>query len=748
MIITPSELNKFLRALVVGLVVVGLLGPRELTGADDGNGVTSQQVADAIRRGVAYLRNSQSFYGRWKVGGHRGGGTALCVLALLNGGVSPEDPTVKRGLVALERVPNQATYVVSLKAQVYAAVGKEKYQGEIQKAADWLVKVQLANGMWNYGTRGRGDNSNTQFALLGLHEAANAGAKIPHTVWNRSRRHFLKTQQRGGGWSYTGEAPSYGSMTAAGVASLYICGQRLFAAGPKTFRNGAYPGCGKYVRNKAIAAGLGWLEKRFTVRTNPRKRKWLFYYLYALERVGMISGIRNFGTHDWYREGAEYLVKTQNQNGSWGREVYQTPFAILFLAKGNRPVLIRKVQWNGNWNRNLHDLENLTNFIGDKLGQHITWETTTLELPTSQLRTSPILFITGHEFPNFSQDQKERLGEFVMSGGTLLFEACCGSQGFRRGFRIFAEQLLPHYKLRPIDPNHAVFHSFYQIKDTYALEGIDVGCRTGVFFSPNALSCLWELEDVPVWSQKAFRLATNIAAYATGSQPLPDKLETVEVHVTKPGTPPVEIPRGAVRIARLIHNGDYNCDPMAMVNLAGLLRDKANVDVVSRGRHLRATDEAIYEYPVIFMQGHFAFELSDEEIDALRKYLQRGGFLFADACCGRKNFDTAFRKMIRKLFPDNPLTLLPRDHPVYTGQVGVPLGELRYRRILAQELKSRGTTYAPLEGVQIAGRTAVIYSKYDYSCALEGDNPYSCRGYIDPDGRKLGMNIILYGISY
>ena len=39
-------------------------------------------------------------------------------------------------------------------------------------------------------------------------------------------------------------------------------------------------------------------------------------------------------------------------------------------------------------------------------------------------------------------------------------------------------------------------------------------------------------------------------------------------------------------------------------------------------------------------------------------------------------------------------------------------------------------------------------SKYDFSCGLEGDNPFSCRGYVDADARKLAMNIVLFGISY
>ena len=58
------------------------------------------------------------------------------------------------------------------------------------------------------------------------------------------------------------------------------------------------------------------------------------------------------------------------------------------------------------------------------------------------------------------------------------------------------------------------------------------------------------------------------------------------------------------------------------------------------------------------------------------------------------------------------------------------------------------TTQPPLEAVTLGGRTVVLYSKYDWSCALEGDNPYASRGYVDEDGRRLALNIFHYAISY
>jgi hypothetical protein len=124
------------------------------------------------------------------------------------------------------------------------------------------------------------------------------------------------------------------------------------------------------------------------------------------------------------------------------------------------------------------------------------------------------------------------------------------------------------------------------------------------------------------------------------------------------------------------------------------------------------------------------------------------------SCCGQKAFDRSFREQIKKVFPDEDLEPLPDDHPLYTGRIGVPLGELRYRKILADELKDagnahwRGTDKPPLEAITLDGRTAVIYSPYDWCCALEGDSPYSCRGYSDADGQRLALNILLYAITY
>ncbi len=56
----------------------------------------------------------------------------------------------------------------------------------------------------------------------------------------------------------------------------------------------------------------------------------------------------------------------------------------------------------------------------------------------------------------------------------------------------------------------------------------------------------------------------------------------------------------------------------------------------------------------------------------LREYVERGGVIFADACCDSPTFDQGFKKLMKEVFPgrDEELRTLADDHPIWKAGAG------------------------------------------------------------------------------
>lgn len=241
--------------------------------------------------------------------------------------------------------------------------------------ARWLIAKQESVGGWGY-PHYREDMSNTQYALLGLRAARDCGCLHEDRAFQRVIERVLSLQEKEGppvlrsvggerkgetiykidsgdrarGWGYLPtQVPrmSTGSMTTAGIACLAICHDALTR--PK--RAELYvPVMENHVR-RGIQDGFAWLDLNFTVMSNPPARApgWHYYYLYGLERAAMLAGRTRIGRHDWYLEGAKYLVTAQKEGGQWSsgalgdgtygtNSVLDTAWAILFLKKATKPV--------------------------------------------------------------------------------------------------------------------------------------------------------------------------------------------------------------------------------------------------------------------------------------------------------------------------------------------------------------------------------------------------------------------------
>ena len=154
--------------------------------------LSAAQVARSIEKGVDYLVRKQKPSGEWsRNGAHPGGVTALCTLALLNAGVEPDSLVIKRSLRRLNAIDldRSSVYSVALMTMVYCLADSENL-GRIRDCVAYLVRSQNSGdssqkwiGGWSYGMKGRRpDASNSQFALLALHEATLIGIQVDQRV--------------------------------------------------------------------------------------------------------------------------------------------------------------------------------------------------------------------------------------------------------------------------------------------------------------------------------------------------------------------------------------------------------------------------------------------------------------------------------------------------------------------------------------------------------------------------------------
>jgi len=164
---------------------------------------------------------------------------------------------------------------------------------------------------------------------------------------NKYRKNLKKAKvyDEARGWDYckksnpTASGAAYGSMTTAGLACILTAHMGLDG-------DELYDGYYKELVSQSIYDGIGWLGMTFSTTQNPnasgRHQKWVYYYLYGMERVGMMAGLEHFGQVLWYNRGAEYLVSAQNNDGSWKEPYYETCFAVLFLSRATKPANFTK----------------------------------------------------------------------------------------------------------------------------------------------------------------------------------------------------------------------------------------------------------------------------------------------------------------------------------------------------------------------------------------------------------------------
>jgi len=293
----------------------------------------------------------------------------LELYALIHAGVPLDHKNITTAIAQTYRKPMTRTYNVALGAMALADISPSFHQKWIARAAEFLLNAQAENGQFGYGeevagetpslappvgsgtkpefgTGGTkalkrvpvrpnprrkmakyGDNSNTQYAVLGLRACVESGVEIPKETWIECLGFLKGFQAQDGGFGYNTMYPAVaGSIHTSALGAYIVCRY--------------YGGYGTK-RDTAIEKALSWLAENFAVDENPKRtspREWHYYYFYGMERVGVMADTEFFGKHEWYQEGARYLLQQQTANGDWNNDSRDTAWAILFLRRATRPV--------------------------------------------------------------------------------------------------------------------------------------------------------------------------------------------------------------------------------------------------------------------------------------------------------------------------------------------------------------------------------------------------------------------------
>ncbi len=721
---------------------------------------SDQAVGEAIRKGVEYLK-SERRNGRWEKHGkgpddknyHPWGPTALATVALLSCGENPQQKDMKETLDLLAKAAEDetGTYTLGLMGNAFMLANRDT-QGAYRKPLRivWKRLVDSTkDGSFGYRSEGKhdssGDNSNSQYGVLGVWAAVLDGKEeVPRKFWQVVMNHWLSDQNADGGWGYKSKDGRHQAtrrtMAAAGVATLFVCFDNLF--------QNLFIDCSGTREMRAVQKGLDWFDKNFSeehdsdaIEMSGRNG----YYLYGIERVGLASGYKYFGQSDWYKLGAEYLLDKQDRDGSW-KGVVETSFALLFLARGRQPVLINRLSYGEDrdrdgkpddmdWNNRPRAAAYFTRWLSKKFETDVAWQIINMKVPVSEWHDAPILLITGSKDPEFDDDAIAKLRRYVLEGGTIVSVTECEGQGFREGIRKAYRKMFPKYELTPLGPDHLI----YQRELQYDLGGkpkfhmIHNTVRPMVIHTDVDITKSWQLQDADTTAYRGF---VNLTWLVT------DQLRLRHRGVTHWPVVKDYQPVGTIKVARVKHDGVDDPEPLAGERLSGLMANRLAVKVEVT-EPLMAGELADSGAKIAWMTGTGKLKLTDKQVQGLRAFIKAGGTLIVDAAGGDKDFAGSAELALMEAF-EGRFSYLPATSEFYKGPKGTQDEKILFRaRMRARVNKPR------LKEMRLGGRPVVLLSRDDITAGLTGYECYGVSGYnpgdgVDPGGAyRLMRNLLL-----
>jgi hypothetical protein len=395
--------------MVLVALVVGCAWPPAVRAA----AIPEEAINRIVARGVNALKSSQQADGSFgNVKFYRSGSTSLAALALLECGVPSQDEHVQNAVTYVRNACPEMneTYHLALAIMLFDRLGDPLDEPLIHVLTARLLEGQQPVGAWSYsippvseeelkavrgilerraelktapggapterlpptpeirerarlvqtrrlppGSGTTPDNSNTQFAILGLWVGRRHGIDT-ETALVRAEAYF-RTSHVNGRWPYraggepgiVAEIVDGPANTCAGLIGLAIGTGLVRERQMRSREEGKVDKVPKLrdpLRDPVVQAAMNFVGAQvatLAVKGYGGDVMRDLYFLWSVERAGMIYSVPVMGGINWYQAGAGLLLRTQLADGSWGSGPtighndgpISTSFALLFLKRSN-----------------------------------------------------------------------------------------------------------------------------------------------------------------------------------------------------------------------------------------------------------------------------------------------------------------------------------------------------------------------------------------------------------------------------
>lgn len=709
-----------------------------------------EAIGQAIHRAVNHLipqfQDGRLHGAGGRVDAYQTGLDSLVVYALLQSSfaikddrLNPKGPFIRDLVNKMKAMPAEhgpVTYARGIRATALALLNRPEDKPALQQDVAYLISSNM-DGAYTYqarpkvaypnGIRGGGwDNSNSQYGLLGVWSGAEVGIEVNNSYWTAVENHWTRCQLSDGSWDYTGFGQGRSgrpSMCFAGCASLFVTHDWLDAP-----RIGA--AVGREPFSKALAKGLNYLETGDnSVNINGG------YTLYGLERVGLASGFKFFGDHEWYRELAKAVIRNQEGDGSWGSEI-ETAYHLLFLARGRHPVLMNKLRYDGYWANRPRDVANLARFGSKELERPLNWQVVPITRDWTDWMDSPILYISSHVMVKFSDDDLGKIRSYVEAGGLLFTQADGGMPEADHWAEGLAKKLFPLYEMKDLSDQSEIYNILYKPSPHPRLRGVSNGARLLMVHSPTDITQYWQMRQEKS-RRNMFELGMNLFLYASGKADLRNRLSSTYI------PPQGSAGGGSIKVARLKYPGNWDPEPMAWSRFSRYFQRATDVGVNATTVDLERLDPENVGFA--HWTGTDAYTPTAAQIAAIRKFVEAGGVLLIEPCGGAGEFYESARFALLKAFPEAKPQFLPKTHPLLSAWVA-GMEDLSVPQVRPYT-KAKGIgADGRLEYINF-GKGKVLFSTLDMTTGLTACNTWGILGYDPAYASAMLKNMLIWSAS-